>query len=427
LTQAEKIPPRTLPIVYFSIGHLALVLALLLVATRPTDIAGFFYHARMFTAVHLVTLGWITCSILGATYLVAPFALRTTLPATKTDSWICALLVFGTSGIVAHFWLEHYSGLVTSGAVTFLALTGFAHRVWPALRRAKSPPGVRLLVGLAHVNLQLAVLAGVLIAVNKVIPFLPGNHLLYVFSHVHLAIVGWAIMMVLGVGYRLLPMFLPAAPPEGRSILFCAVILESGLLGLAVSLPISNSAARIAAIVVAAGLVIFFVDVARMFANRRKRPPQLPQPDLGMFHAFQALAYLVASTGIGLYMLFTPGWQLRGILLYGTFGLLGFLGQIILGLGMRLFPMFAWMEGMSRSSVGAPWLAPHDMPSRPLQYAILILWTVGVPLLGFGLALDRIAWVGAGGWALTGAALLASVNTARVLRHAFPKKIQDSA
>ncbi len=67
------------------------------------------------------------------------------------------------------------------------------------------------------------------------------------------------------------------------------------------------------------------------------------------------------------------------------------------------------------------------MPSRPLQYAILILWTVGVPLLGFGLALDRIAWVGAGGWTLASAALLASVNTARVLRHAFPKKIQGSA
>ena len=57
-----------------------------------------------------------------------------------------------------------------------------------------------------------------------------------------------------------------------------------------------------------------------------------------MLHAFQALAYLIISVAIGLYMLFTPGWQLNWIMIYGVFGLLGFLGQIILGMGMRLLP-----------------------------------------------------------------------------------------
>ena len=80
---ARPAPPRRLPIVYFALGHAALFTALLVPALAPRTIDTFFYHSRMFFVVHLVTLGWITHSILGATYLVAPMALRATLTTTK--------------------------------------------------------------------------------------------------------------------------------------------------------------------------------------------------------------------------------------------------------------------------------------------------------------------------------------------------------
>ena len=34
--------------------------------TDPRGVAGFFYHSRMLGVVHLVTLGWMATSILGA-------------------------------------------------------------------------------------------------------------------------------------------------------------------------------------------------------------------------------------------------------------------------------------------------------------------------------------------------------------------------
>ena len=63
----EQLPPRLLPILYVALAHIALALAFAAVAADPRAVAGFFYHARMLAVVHLVTLGWITCSILGAT------------------------------------------------------------------------------------------------------------------------------------------------------------------------------------------------------------------------------------------------------------------------------------------------------------------------------------------------------------------------
>jgi hypothetical protein len=430
LRQTDNVPSRLLPVVYFAFGHLALLAAVLLVALWPESIAGFFYHPRMFVVVHLVTLGWITCSILGATYLVAPFALRTTLRGDVLDNWACGAVLLGVCGVVAGFWAEQYWAIAAAAVPTYAALTFLTQRFWGAVARGKSPGGVRLLVGLAYGNLQLAVLLGLLIAINKNLPLLPGSQMSFVFSHVHLALVGWATMMVVGVGYRLLPMFIPSAALEGKSILFCAVTLEIGVLGLSAALPFSAVATRGFAFVLIAGLILFFVDVARMLARPRRPAAQLPRPDLGMLHAFQALVYLLFSAATGLYLLFASGMQPGWIMVYGVCGLLGFLGQIVLGMSMRLLPVHSWMTALTTSGPSAALVPPHELPSRGLQHVILVLWTIGVPLLALGLARDRLTWVGAGGWVLGLAALLATINAARVLRHVFataPRLRTDSA
>ena len=77
---------------------------------------------------------------------------------------------------------------------------------------------------LAFFNILVAAILGVLIGFDRVYHFLPGFVLANVFVHAHLAALGWATMMVIGVAYRLLPMILPAAMPHDRvcgSARFC--------------------------------------------------------------------------------------------------------------------------------------------------------------------------------------------------------------
>ena len=60
----RELPPRSLPVLDFGLAHAALVLAFATVALDARAVAAFLYHARMLAVVHLVTLGWITSSIL---------------------------------------------------------------------------------------------------------------------------------------------------------------------------------------------------------------------------------------------------------------------------------------------------------------------------------------------------------------------------
>ena len=295
-------PPRRLPIVYLAFGHVALFTALLVAALAPASIDSFFFHSRMFFVVHLITLGWITHSILGATYLAAPMALRATLTAGKGDNWACAFVVIGASGVVSHFWIEEYSGVAYSGGLLLFAFGYLAVRVWKAVASGGADRSVKWLVGCAYFNLLATALFGTLLSINKIAPFLPGNHLQDVYAHAHVGLLGWAGMMVMGVGMRMLPMFLPAKPPPGWLGWILLGCVQGGLVLLATTWMVAPEHARLAALLPAAGVAVFLGMVANMLRNRVAAPPKMPRPDIGMLHALQALCYLAIATGTGLFI-----------------------------------------------------------------------------------------------------------------------------
>lgn len=58
-----------------------------------------------------------------------------------------------------------------------------------------------------------AILLGIAIGLSRLFGWLAWPPMSAAFAHVHLAAVGWAMMMVVGLSYRLIPMILPAAMP----------------------------------------------------------------------------------------------------------------------------------------------------------------------------------------------------------------------
>ena len=413
-------PPRALPVLYLVSSHLFLGTALATVALAPASVAGFWYHPRMVAAVHLVTLGWITASILGALYMVSPLAMRVALPARRGDYVAFAAFSIGVAGMAAHFWIAEPSGMAWAAAVVYLALVWVGARALAAFRGAPIQGGVKLHVALAFVNLWSAGAFGLLLAVNKLRPVLPGYVLANVAAHAHLAAFGWATMMVMGFGYRLLPMLLPAAMPAGRSLAATAIMGEAGLALLVLGLVRRDGWAAAGALLVVAALALFLRRVAWMARNRRPAPKELLRPDYGVLHVAQALVWLAVAAALGLAIALTPPgeWKLGAAMAYGVLALLGFLAQMIVGVNARLLPIFAWLASYGRRLLDERPPSPHDLPYRPLQAGACALWAAGIPLLAWGLAADRLALVSAGGWALlAGLAMNAATSlwTLRVL------------
>ena len=417
-------PPRALPLLYLGAAHAGLILAFAALALDPRTFAGFFYHPRMLAVVHLLTLGWISCSILGAIYVVGPMALRMPMRASWVDYAAFVFVVVGAAGMVSHLWIERFEGMAWSAGMVLAGMGAVAVRVLRGLSTARVPASIKLHIVLAFVNVLIAGSMGMLLGFNKERGFLHGPPLSFVYAHAHLAAVGWVGMMVAGTGYRLLPMVLPAAMPSGGGLWASAILIQAGATGLFFTLAAGSGAKGLSmafGLLAVAGFGAFLGHVVWMTRHRRPPPAGTSGLDYGVLHAAQAMAYLVLAAGLGLYLTVAPpaGWSARAAALYGVAGLAGFQSQMVLGIGSRLYPWFSVLQAVVHGVDESEIAPPRDVLDRRLQGPAFLLWTAGVPVLGAGFFLERSAVLGAGAWMLLTSSALFAANSIRMARHAL--------
>jgi hypothetical protein len=254
---------------------------------------------------------------------------------------------------------------------------------------------------------------GVLLGFDKVHPFLPGYVLSNVFAHAHLAAVGWVLMTVMGLGYRLLPMVLPAAMPSGRSLYVSAVLLEAGILGLFISLTWRSGATLMFALVIVAAFLSFGAHVLWMIARPRRPPHHRTATDFSVHHLSAAGACLLLACvcGITLAAIAISEAAMRVALLYGVLGLVGGLAQAIVGFERRLLPMASACWDL-QDGAGVPPPAPRRyVAGAPTFFA----WLAGVPLVAAGLFVNVPAALAAGAWLLFAGSLLMLFDLFRLL------------
>ena len=382
----DLMPSSALPLAYYFTAYAAFGGALLVLIIDPTIPGASFYQPRVVALVHLLTLGWLTGSILGSLYIVGPLALRVPMRVDKGD-WIAfASFVIGASGMVSHFWLNSYDGMAWSAVLVIGAVTWVAGGVLGGLRKATIAWGVRLHIVLAWLNFLAAAALGMLLGLDHSRGFLSVSPLAAMFAHAHLAAVGWVAMLVFGLAYRLIPMTLPAAMPAGRSLAISAILLEIGLAALVTTLVLESRLVPLAAMILVSGVVAFAAQVRGILKGRLPRPAALPRRDWSTWQVHMAMTWALTAVLIGLTLAFGAGDELRLPLMwaYGVAGLIGFLAQMVIGMQGRLVPLYAWYRVYAATGT-APSLAANALPSAPWARSIFLCWAVAVPLLAWGL------------------------------------------
>ena len=311
---------RCLPTLYFTVAYASLSLAFAVVGVAPRAAGGFFYHARLLGIVHLITIGWITCVILGCLYAAVPSRLGFERPIRWTDCCAFVSLLIGLIGMVAHFWIEEYGGMAWSGLMVLCGIAFVVRRVWSGVWRSTHPARLPLLLGMA--NILAAGSVGVLLGFDKVHHFLPGYVISNVLAHAHLAALGWASMMTLGLASSLEPRANEAATR------WMILAFEGSSLALFGSLLTGSRATGLCAVAAAMTLVLAAIP----FSPRNG--------GAASWHMTAALASLVlaAATGIVLAVLGASDLTMRLALVYGAAGLVGFLAQALLAVLLRLEP-----------------------------------------------------------------------------------------
>jgi hypothetical protein len=391
-------PPFRLPGEHFAAALLWLgagAAGLLLVA--PDLARGDLFEPRVIATTHAFTLGVITTSIFGALYQLFPVTMGAGVKSVRAGHATFWTLELGVVLLVAGFWLGQGWCEAAGWLAIAVALGALASNLVSQRRRATQGHVIGRYVAGAHAALGTAMFVA-FARIGQTLGWWHVDRLGVIASHYHLAALGFASLTVVGVGSRMLPMFLVAHGYPEWPLRWIGPIAGVGMVGFA-----TGQLGRLGPLAWAGALlmgVAALLHVYLIFGYFRTRSRRRLDPGLAhIAAAFCALGLLVPA---GIALLASPGgFNPRGWAAYGLLGLLGWLVLMIVGVYHRILPFLTWLH-LFGPRVGEPDLPTVADLTRPAWG-----WTSLGCLVSGVLVLAPAVALGAPAAARAGAALFA--------------------
>lgn len=408
---SDDAPPLLLPGAHFGVALTALLLGSLGLALVAPEIArGEIFAPRVLAVVHLFTLGWITTSILGALCQFLPVAVGAPIRSQRAAYATLALHASGLALFVGGV-LGSAPHVVHVGATLLaLGLATFALNLALTLARARARDLTFWALALADVFLVATLSLGLVLALNlHTGAFLGAARLTVLAVHVHVALAGWVLMVMVGVAHRLLPMFLLSHGSSERPAQVAVGMLAGGAALLLA--PLGELGRTLGGACIALGVCAFLVQAASFYRHRRRRAI-----DPGMRLALAGLVGLGAATIVAPVALghgFASPRLLSGYLLLA---IVGAISTFVAGHYYKIVPFLVWYHrfGPLVGERAVPKVA--ELYSSRAASATVVLATLGTAGMLLGLALASVATVRAGAIVFGAAAVVETVQIALVAR-----------
>ena len=299
-------------------------------------------------SLHLITLGVLVTTAIGASLQLLPVATRQPVYGTRAPALVFWLYVPGVAVAAIGMGVASVAALAGGALLVTAGLTVYAVVLARNLFGARGMPGV-----VAHVWVAWAALAVVLVAALSLAsayvgrPALPRTVALAL--HVPFAAYGFMGMLALGLSYLVVPMFALARMPDERLVLASCACAVAALCAIAVAaFGVAALPLRVAAVAaggLAALLHLRLMAGALRTGMRRELGPSFTLVRIGWA---MLVASLAAALGVAVEAPFDGMAALFGVTLIA-----GWLLTFLLGILQRIVPFLASMHS-SRGSARPP-------------------------------------------------------------------------
>lgn len=349
-----------------------------LIWIAPELAAGLYLSPHVAGVTHCFTLGWLSMTIFGALYQLLPVALGVSIRSERAGHlsfWTFApgVALFASGVAFSSVDLRYTGiGLITIAIVCLLINVGLS------LRRVAKRDVIWAAVTTAISFLTVTLLLGALLARNLQTSFLGDARIRVLTTHLHVAMLGWVLVMIIGISHRLLPMFLLAHTARTQWTRRALAFVAPGVVVLGCGLATNHRIAGVSISWVGVTLVeagvVCFLRQAWLFFRARKRP----RLDAGLRHAAVALIFLGCAAILAPVVMLSGMDARRLDTSYVLLGLLGGLSLYVVGQFYKVVPFLAWMarfhDDMGKRRV--PTVA--QLYSSRIAHTDLLLFVLGI-------------------------------------------------
>lgn len=432
---SQNAPSIALPMRFMIFGLLSLFTGAGFLVARPDVLANYHYGSQILAITHIFTLGFIASIVMGAMYQLVPVALEARLFSERLGRWQFVMHALGVAGMVWTFWIFDMKQVGHFGSLAGLGIGLFVYNIARTLARIPRWNVIAWAIASALFWISLTMLAGLYLAAAKSWSFSPFQPLAQMHAHAHAGFIGFFLMMIVGVSYKLVPMFALSDVQNAERAGWSIGLLNAGLAGLFIAVLLQSAFKPIFAAVVAGGLTVYGWEMRAILRARLRR-----ELDWGLQAFLLALALLVPVTGLGLFLAW-PGLALTELTgqmenLYGLLALLGVVTLAILGMLFKIMPFLVWYAVYSRQIGRCKVPSLADLYSARLQVASFGNYLAALLVTGIGIVMMNEKVCLAGAALLAASLVIFAVNMAMILSHLFrprldplvlPSKLKPSA
>lgn len=398
----EQAPPISIPLRYFAIAPLFLLLAAAILAGSDPDPRS----PEMLAATHCITIGFIGMIMMGALQQILPVVIGSTMPMPRTVAWLTfSLTLCGTTALSAGFLLKNPDLLNLAWPLLLSGFMIFSMASLISLSRAQAKNMTWTAILLAVLGLTCAVALGALLARGHA----AGMQLDYAklaAAHIVLALGGWVMLLIVGVSYQVVPMFqLTPSYPKWLTTLLTPALSGSLLWYLAANG--FDAATGYAALVFWLLAGLFALVTLKLQSQRRRRVSDATL----IFFRLGMVSLLAAMLCCALAKIWPMPFTELSVIVF----VLGFALSVVHGMLYKIVPFLVWFH-LFRGGV-------KDVPNMKQIIPEVWMWrhfylhtgTLLSALLTFIWAPAR--WLVAGGLALEGLLLFFAMYTGICVYH----------
>lgn len=407
----DQAPAISVPLRFLLAAPLLALPATALMLYYGPELLATRWSAAALAATHLITLGFIGHSVVGALLQFLPVTAGADIrPLHRAAPWLQIFLTAGTLLLVAAFLLQSAPLLKMAAALVTLVLAAVVILAGVALARCAANDATT-----RAVTLGLAGLAAT-ITLACVLAALPGWAAAWGIAqltdlHAAWGLAGWMTVTVIGVALVVVPMFqiTPRYPPAVERWLPPLIVGTLVVLSLAVTTELNRISGlrELLYTLLAAGLAAFGVVTLSLHRASRRRA------DVSVWLWRGGMASLVAVALLVFGAMSVPGLaQLPWFdLLIGILMLAGFGMSVINGMMYKIVPFLVWLHLQQANPERHP--LPHMgqiIPQRAMR------WQAAAHGAAVALLIAALAWplaVYGAGIAWAAAQLLLALNLAR--------------
>ncbi|MDD5058195.1 MAG: hypothetical protein PHQ60_10000 [Sideroxydans sp.] len=351
----DQAPPISVPLRFFAVAPLFLVLAALMLAMSDGNPFAAAQTPALLAATHCITLGFMAMVMMGATQQILPVVIGSPLPASRWVAWLTSVpLGAGALSLCGGFMSGNARLFNLAWPLLGVAFLVFIIAAMLSLWRATAKNVTKTAILLSICALAAAVTLGILLARG----FATGTALDYAalsVAHITMALGGWVMLLIVGVSYQVVPMFqITPAYPKWLSAVLAPALFAILLLNLALLLTGAEQTWIAAAGISFWLLAVCFALVTLKLQSQRRR--KVADATLNFFRL--GMVSLLLAALLWLVALLLPAFDMPLRLLSAIAFIAGFAMSLIQGMLYKIVPFLVWFHlfrgGVNAVKVGIP-------------------------------------------------------------------------